>query len=452
MGLRPTFPPLGLKQKARRLRLSFVITLVGTILATAGGIYVATSSATADSPVDPFTSSWDLPLSANAAVLSGSASMVANLVKQYEDNYGTVAVNGGIWNRYASGIASGDGLAIVTVPAGQPVVHVRVGSDSSGGSCDDFTSTTAGGGTGSEVPIPPSASALVSGKGDSPLLLYQPSTDTEWEFWEAEYSASAGWTACNGGELTNLSTSSGTFPGADGFGLAGSGISYLGTAITEADVQSGSIDHAIAMDANVNDCNGYVAPATRGDCPYSPGQVSEGSFLRFPTSLAMPSGLTPFAQMVFKAVQSYGAVITDQSGGVSIQAENGYDWTYEGHSGTDPITASWDGNAEDAALGGMPWSKLEVVAPTRSATTSPSGVPSLALPNGAVHEHYSWDLASSKTYRWKVGMGALPAGLHLAPNGVIHGVPKTSGSSIVVIAMREHRQTVGVEVITIHIT
>ncbi len=318
-----------------------------------------TSAATS---VDPFTNSWDVPLS-NNAVLSDSSTLAANLATQITTVYGSVAVNGGIWNSSASGIASGDGLPIVIVPAGQPMVHISVAPDSSGGGCDNFTSTTTGGGTGSEVPIPPSASALVTGTGDSTFILYQPSTDTEWDFWEADYSASAGWTACDGGELTNLATSSGTFPGAGGFGLAASGISFLGTAITEADVQSGSIDHVIAMDANIGDCNGFIPPATRGDCPSTPGQVSEGSYLRFPASLAMPSGLTPFAQMVFKAVQTYGAVITDQSGGVSIQAENGYDWTYEGHSGTDPITAAWDGKAEYAALGGMPWSQLEVVAP-----------------------------------------------------------------------------------------
>jgi hypothetical protein len=74
--------------------------------------------------------------------------------------------------------------------------------------------------------------------------------------------------------------------------------------------------------------------------------------------------MTPFAQMVFKAIQNYGTVITDQSGGVAISTENGYDWTYEGHAGADPITASWDGQAEYAALSGMPWSQLEVVAPS----------------------------------------------------------------------------------------
>ncbi len=321
------------------------------------------ATVTSSTSVDPFSDSWDVPLS-NNAVLSGSSTIVANLAAEITNVYGTVAVDGGLWNA-ANLTNQSDGVPIVTVPAGQAEVPISVGPDSSDPSagCNDFNVST-GAGTGPDIPIPSSASALVSGTNDSALIVYQPSTSTEWELWQADYSAAKGWTACDGGKLTNLATSTGTFPAAGGYGEAASGISYLGTEITEADVQSGAIDHVIAMAANEGDCNGFVAPATRGDCGSSANQVSEGSYLRFPASLAMPSGMTPFGQMVFKAIQNYGTVITDQSGGVAISTENGYDWTYEGHSGTDPITASWSGQAEYAALNGMPWSQLEVVAPS----------------------------------------------------------------------------------------
>ena len=120
--------------------------------------------------------------------------------------------------------------------------------------CGDFR-----GDTGSTVPIPAGAASVLTGSGDNPLIIYQPSTSTEWEFWEAKY-ASGSWHACAGGKLNNLGTSSGVFPSP--YGMSASGISYLGTLITEADVQSGSIDHTIAMDVNVDDCNGSVPPPT----------------------------------------------------------------------------------------------------------------------------------------------------------------------------------------------
>ena len=82
-----------------------------------------------------------------------------------------------------------------------------------------------------------------------------------------------------------------------------------------------------------------------------------------PANVAMPSGLTPFGQMVFRALQTYGAVVTDQAGSVSIESEQPSDWAAEGHSGTDPITASWDGDQEYQVVASLPWASLQVVDP-----------------------------------------------------------------------------------------
>ena len=50
----------------------------------------------------------------------------------------------------------------------------------------------------------------------------------------------------------------------------------------------------------------------------------------------MPSGLTPFGQMVFKAVQTYGMVVTDYAGAVMLEAEQPSDWAAEGNLGPTP--------------------------------------------------------------------------------------------------------------------
>jgi hypothetical protein len=233
-----------------------------------------------------------------------------------------------------------------TVPADQPEVNVSVASG-----CNNFLSST-----GSEIPIPSFTS--LNGSSDSPLVIWQPSTQTDWELWETSQQSSDSYSACWGGKL-DMATSDGVF--SPTFGLSATGISYLATAITEADVASGSIDHALAV--TLPACNSYVYPANRGDCASDPGQPGEGQWFRLPANLAIPSGLSPFAQMVFKALQTYGAVVTDQGGSVSLESEQTSDWAAEGYSGTDPITASWDGLQEYQVVASLPWDELQVVDP-----------------------------------------------------------------------------------------
>jgi len=261
-----------------------------------------------------------------------SAVYVANIVTQYTSAYGHVGVN--------------TDRPVYEVPAGQAMVPISVASG-----CNDFLSNT-----GTSAPIP--SYAVAGDSSDQILTVYQPSTSTEWELWKAQPAAGGGWSACWGGKL-DMATSDGVF--AYNYGETASGISNLATEITEADIASGSIHHAIAMQILGEDCNGSVYPANRGDCGSNPADPSEGTWFRFPADLAMPSGLTPFAQMVFKAVQAYGAVVVDRGGAVMLEADQTGTWAAKGLPGTDPISASWDGDAEWQVVASLPWSNLQVV-------------------------------------------------------------------------------------------
>ncbi len=263
-----------------------------------------------------------------------SATFAADIVADYTSDYGSVGVNT---------------MPVYTVPANQPEVPVSVLPG-----CDDFLAST-----GSEIPIPPYLQ--LSGSGDSPLIIYQPSSHTDWELWQATDNADGSYSACWGGEL-DTSSSTGIFP--RWYGLSATGISYLALTITEGDIASGRINHAIALELPA--CNGYVYPADRGDCGYDPGQPAEGQWFRLPTNLPMPSGLTPFARMVFTALQDYGAVVIDYAGAVMTEAEQPSDWALEGHTGVDPITASWDGLPEYQVIARLPWSDLQTVDPPQS--------------------------------------------------------------------------------------
>ena len=107
------------------------------------------------------------------------------------------------------------------------------------------------------------------------------------------------------------------------YGESASGISNLATEISEADIASGSIDHTIAFEVLGDNCDGSIPPADRTDCGENVANApDEGSYFRFAAGTPMPSGLTPFAQMVFKAISTYGMVVVDQGGAVALEADN----------------------------------------------------------------------------------------------------------------------------------
>jgi hypothetical protein len=276
------------------------------------------------------------------AVDPNSSAVITNVVAQYKYAYGSVTVN---LNR-----------PVYEVPAGQAMVPVSVSSG-----CNNFTPNT-----GAKAPIP--SYAVAGSSTDKILSVYQPSTGLAWEFWEAVNNGNGTWSACWGGKL-NMASSDGVFPRP--YGETGSGISNLATEITEADVASGVIDHAIAIEVVGNECdwddnapNGGDYPADRTDCGYHiPGAPMEGEWFRFPADVTMPSGLAPFGQMVFKAVQTYGMVVVDRGGAVALEADQPSVWAAEGNSGTDPITASLRGLAVYQVLAGLPWPSLQVVDP-----------------------------------------------------------------------------------------
>ncbi len=259
-----------------------------------------------------------------------SAGYASDFVKDYQTDYGSVGINT---------------LPLYSAPPGLPLQHLAVANG-----CNSFLPST-----GTSVPVP--AYAHLNGSGDNPLVVYQPSSGRDWELWKAT-PGPGGYEACWGGRL-DMSSSNGVFP--YNYGLSATGISYLATTITEADVASGAIDHAIGVILPRCDYSAY--PADRGDCGHDPGQPPEGQWFRFPPQLAMPRGLTPFGRMVFTAVQTYGMVVVDQGGAVMLEAEQRADWAAEGHRGTDPITASWAGRSEYQAVADLPWGELQALAP-----------------------------------------------------------------------------------------
>jgi hypothetical protein len=251
--------------------------------------------------------------------------------------YGSVTLNNGSY-----------GMPMYTAAAGQADTTVTFNV---GGYCPSWAGDFTGNHPWS-VPIPTGVHG--AGGSDGSVIIYSPSLDQDWEFWQL-HAAGTGYTACAGGTFTNLATSTGVAPTAAPT-VSASDISYLATLITESDVQNGTINHAVAI--ALQDCApGFVAPANRGESNCSTtGGPPMGTRFRFPANLAMPSGLTSLGQMVFKAIQTYGVVVTDYAGGAGIAAQT------PPVGQTDYITQAMSKEQPYQALANLPWSSLEAVA------------------------------------------------------------------------------------------
>jgi hypothetical protein len=139
-----------------------------------------------------------------------------------------------------------------------------------------------------------------------------------------------------------------------------------------ADLLSGSINHAISFAAaNTGE---YVAPATYYDGTETGTSIPEGTRFFFPSSVSMPSGLTPFAQMVFTAIQKYGAYLIDTAGNIAFYTENVTSWTR--YFGAVPSWAGTLFGGSSTDYGGyyfyyptlpLPWGSLQATIPESAA-------------------------------------------------------------------------------------
>jgi hypothetical protein len=207
------------------------------------------------------------------------------------------------------------------------------------------------------VPLPASAHAAAG--TDRHLVVYQPATDSMWEFWHA-YQAADGWHAEWGGKMTHVSTSPGYFPGA--LGASATSLPLLGGLITIAELKAGRIDHALALALPNTDAHAVSWPAQRGDGRTTgPNAIPEGTQFRIDPAVDVTKlGLTPVGLAIARAAQRYGMVVRDSSDCVTFYAE---DPTTS--PSPDPYPQVLAGLYPNEALANFPWDRLEVVAPVR---------------------------------------------------------------------------------------
>jgi hypothetical protein len=281
---------------------------------------------------------WNTALPTDAARDSASSRLVSALLAQKAAR--------GPWINTTS-----FSTPVYRVPAGQPTVRVWIDHPPSS-NADTLERELA------QVPIP--SGAKQSNDPDSRMVVWQPSTDTQWEFWHVSRQSTGlkpGWHAGWGAVIHNVSHSTGINPFP--FGATASGLALMGGLITLDDVRHGSIDHVLALGVPRVTRGFAVAPANRSDGQFSgPDTIPEGTRFRLDPALNLDAlGLPPATLEIARAAQRYGMLVRDGSGAVSLYAED------PTPTGSNPYPSWFGGQSPSQVMQRFPWNRLEVIPP-----------------------------------------------------------------------------------------
>lgn len=175
--------------------------------------------------------------------------------------------------------------------------------------------------TDSLTDVPTPAGLVVSQGTDESVAIYQPSTDTYWDFWRAQQDANGNWSACWGGKIEHYSANPGIFD--NPLGASASGLPFGAYLIRPDEPARGYIDHAINIETVHTQANCFSWPATRDDGNTAGADYPcEGQRFRLDPAFNVNTLLNPAARTIARAMQRYGLVLTDTAGALVTQAED----------------------------------------------------------------------------------------------------------------------------------
>jgi hypothetical protein len=329
-----TFWPLTAVGRARSVRARHPALAVA--LAAVACLSACSSSDGRAKPSHRFfapNSVWNRPLPRNAPLAADSRQLVSELQRQVRQV--------GPWINTTT-----YSVPIVTVSRRQRAVRVKL--DTSYPSlAKDF----------SRVPVPPGARP--ANGGDRHLVVWQPSSNTMWEFWLMSRRPD-GWHARWGAKISHVTRNRGIIPAPEG--ATASGLPLVGGLMTVSDLRRGRIDHALAL-AVPGVRKGVVTwPADRTDGRVSgPRSIPIGTRFRLDPRVDVDKlGLTFLARAIARAAQRYGIIVRDTSGSVSLYAQA------PPASSPHVYSPVFHGAYPNQLLAHFPWNRLQVVrAPAR---------------------------------------------------------------------------------------
>jgi hypothetical protein len=258
------------------------------------------AQAAAATPVRPFAPSsfWNAPLPDDAPLDVNSAMYVAELRRQ-------VAAHGPYVNttRYS--------VPVYTVPSWQKKVRVKLDNNH-----PELSEAFA------RVPLPDNARPAAG--TDANLVVWQPSTDTLWEFWRLDKWLLDGWHADFGGRMHGVSANPGHYTDPPGWGATATSIPLLGGLIRLHELEAGRIDHGLAFAMPEHKRGVFSWPAQRTDGKsWRLTAVPAGTRFRIDPRLDLDTiPMAPIVRLMADAVQRYGMVLRDGAGAVTFYAED----------------------------------------------------------------------------------------------------------------------------------
>jgi len=307
--------------------------LVGIALWPAPGLSNSTR------PVFAPDSFWYKPVPANTPLNPNSAAYVAEFLRQVRTYYNNVGVNLGSYS-----------APVYTVGANAKATPVAQWN------CQNYLDPDLPR-QWAAVPIPPGAQP--ANGTDAEMTIFQPSSDSMWEFWQARQS-NGQWQACWGGKMEGVSKNKGIWP--QRYGVAAAGLPFSPGQVTVQELKDGAIRHVIGIAlVDAEKSSVFSWPANRSD-GYNPqnaaNRIPEGLRFRLDPAVNVDAlQISPVAKIVAKAAQTYGFVVWDKAGSISLRFENPLVYTLAGQP--DPYPAIFDGVQPYAVLNGIPWDRLQ---------------------------------------------------------------------------------------------
>ncbi|MDP3844406.1 MAG: DUF4124 domain-containing protein [Oxalobacteraceae bacterium] len=317
-------------------------TLIAAVLAasSAGAIAGITPTLPTDAVFAP-DSFWYAPIPKQVPLHANSAAFVSDFLRQKKAFYGNVNIN---TKAFASPVFVAD--------ANAPVTQVAEWDCQKKKFKDKHLAQQ-----WAAVPIP--LHAEPADGTDKEMAIYQPATDTLWEFWQAR-KVNGQWQACWGGRLPNASRGNGVFPGH--YGTTATSLPFIGGQITAEELHRGEIRHVIGIslvEAEHFTVKSWPAHRSDGYNPTKvPNRIPEGLRFRLNPDVNVDQlKMHPVGKIIAKAAQKYGFVVWDKAGAISIRAQNPKSYTALGKS--DPYPALFKGTRSNAILDGFPWDQLQ---------------------------------------------------------------------------------------------
>lgn len=310
--------------------------VIGSTISTAQAL-----DSTTKTRVFSTTSFWYKPIPTYAGLHSNSYNYVQEFLRQKKTYWGTVNIN---TTSYTS--------PVYFATSSSPKVNVKQWDCQKKGYTDATLKTY-----WTSVPIPSNA---VQAKGtDAEMTVYDPATDSLYEFWRARKNYGA-WEACWGGRIKGAKYNGGTF--STYYGTTATSLPFIGGQITAEELAAGQINHVMGISLpDVEKRTIFSWPAQRSDGvnPYNVrNRIPEGMRFRLdPTVNVAALPMSAAGKTIARAAQKYGFVVWDRAGAISLRAQNSLSYTQLGKANPYPALFSYKQSYD--VLTGFPWNRLQ---------------------------------------------------------------------------------------------